>query len=244
MRTLRLLGYAFVATLLSCGCARFPAGGGGEQGKRIIFTITFGADVHVSQDNSYYYLILIDNDKDISGVSGPVPVIQAPWGNGYAAGHYTHMIVVGRLNPGATNQCWLYQMTDPDHDLTKFVPVGLTRVSDVAGKVIHCEISSADIGIDLSTAGAVIPLQINVIATDEIPVNPNEGSHKHWDAFGNGLEAQYTAYINIDIAQNVTHTRDDYGGVTFEPSGDVGGDPGDTKDPALDIVDFKIQVAS
>jgi hypothetical protein len=236
---IRVVALAALAAALSlCQCAKFPSGGGANFGKRLTFSVTFAADMHLSTDNAYYYFILIDADNNAQ--DGPLPVISPPWGNGFAAGHYTHFVSVGRFNAdraaGALTDCVLWSMLDPGHDLTLMKPVRVVSTSTVSGPTITFEIYTSDLGIDLTTAGTYVPVQINFIATDRIPVAPND-LDKHWDSLGDGGLGQYTSYLNLNITENGTH---DNGGL--EPTGDV--EPGPYPEPALDIKDFSITVRS
>jgi hypothetical protein len=236
-----VFAFLYAIFVLSCGCAKFPAGPGNGHAKRLTFTITFEGAIRqeptVDVPRPAYYFILIDNDDDPGGQNGPVPVVAPPWGNGYAAGHYTHMIVLGQFLGAPTWDYFLYEMNDPDGSLNEPVligqPVSYTtpRPGDI---VIRFEIDLLQISPDLHSALDITHLQINFIATDDVPTDPDVPG-KFWDALGAG-EGELNSFINIDVRQDIRYDLEYFTSLT-EPAGDVA-------DSALDIVDFSIEVTS
>ncbi len=234
------------------GCARFPANPGAASGKRLVFTLTFQNDLRLGlgdDQTAYSYLVLIDNDNDPTGATGPIPVIQkspaGSWGNGYAAGHFTHVVALGPFKsfqgPGVIG---LYKLNDPDVDQNQLIPRGQpVSVTDphTGDKVIRFELDTHQLGIDLTQDQNPVFIQVNVVATNVIPDNPAGDYDRFWEAFGNNAEGNLNKYINIDVRQDGVYDLQKYG-ADFEPVGDVRN--GDRTEPSLDLIDFQIEVRS
>ena len=81
------LPWVLVLALLPVGCARTPEGQEGNvQGRQITVSMTVAGRIrqNVGGQVPYHYFVLI-NFTDDPGDAGPVPVVDIPWGNGFAA---------------------------------------------------------------------------------------------------------------------------------------------------------------
>ncbi len=220
------------------GCARFPQGST-VSGKRL--TIQF--DVRGRIRSSYFYLITIRNANDPTGVNGPKPVLNPPWGNGYAAGsfHYVLQYSAAQVFGDAT----LYQITNPDEPLLRR-PVGAPLSVSVSpdGRRLTTTLDFAQIAKAGQQATDIRFLQINIIATDRIPLNPMDGGAKNWDALGDARDPlQINSYLNLRVDTNGVWVGGSAAAVA-EPSDDVFDRDrlASNIDPDLDIVAYRIEV--
>lgn len=235
--------------LLSCGllalvfggCARFPDESDGARAKRLVISITLAGEARLGIGSDvrdpYYYFFLIRNEGDPSGQTGPLPVIQPPWGNGYAAGRYTHMVTLGPFQAQPLGQYLLYRFDDPGTQVQAVLlgtPVAFTAPA-TGDTILRFEIDLAQISATPADAARITHLQVNIIATDYLPSNPDEPSDsKRWDALGSGA-GDINRFLNLAVTQDSTYDNSYFGNI--EPRGDVA-------DPSLDIVDFSIEVRS
>lgn len=240
----RMGWFCLLLLLLLCGCAKFPATGGGPKTKRLTFTLTFADDVRLglpgdSRGPGYYYIVLIDTDSDVT--TGPVPVIGRPWGNGYAAGHYTYFVLIGNQAPflQPLGQFIIFKLLDPDTTQNQPVAVGNPVSStqpQVGDRILRFELDSSQIA-DVKNPNPTF-LNVNILAVNRIPIDPNDdGGGRFWDALGNSqLPGDLNRFVKVDLTQDGVYDNQYYGQV--EPP------PGDVSEPALDIVNFAIQVSS
>ena len=85
--------------LLPAGCAKAPGGSSGAtspvSGPQLFITMTVRGTIN---PNYYYYVLFnINNTPGPGGpggtsVTGPVPVVAPPYGNGFAAGAFTNYV--------------------------------------------------------------------------------------------------------------------------------------------------------
>lgn len=91
---------------------------------------------------------------------------------------------------------------------------------------------------------AIHYIQVNIIATNQVPTNQTTASGKQVDSMGNSLSAaDLSSFITIDLTQNKTYTdAGPYQTLTFpEPQGDVY-PPGSPSNPSIDLQHWSIQV--
>jgi hypothetical protein len=222
---------ALTAALLAAGCARFPETGQAF-GKRLVVELRVAGQIR----SDYYYFILIDNDSDFLGVTGPVPPVAPPWGgNGFATGSFQYFVEHNRARP--FNGFMLLKVLDPDR-LQVFQPLGppLEATLSADGKSMRVVIDFASIARDGQNPADIRVLQINLIATDRIPKDPTDTSLKMWDALGDSRQfanSYLTLQTDTDRILRNSDTR-------LETSNDVV----NGNDPDLDIVDWQIEVRS
>jgi hypothetical protein len=74
---------------------------------------------------------------------------------------------------------------------------------------------------------------VNLLTMDVAPTDPNYPGPKFWDALGNSREpGSLNDYITLDLTSSRTYRNAE---LQNEPEGDV-------DDPALDIVDWTIEI--
>lgn len=179
----------------------------------------------------YHYFVLFNLSNDPTGQFGPVPVVAPPWGNGFAAGVFTHFMRFDNLQPAGGYALYRVQ---PGTNLSVFQYLGTPRVSEP----VNANSNRLRFEIDLTQfipnpvdAAQMQFVQLNLIATDRIPIDPNDFSPKVVDALGDP-NLGVGQYLNIRIDQNRIVRNAD---TNLEPRGDV-------RDPDLDIVDWRVEV--
>lgn len=225
VRGLALLGLG-AALLVGSGCARFPDGGGGAAGKRLIFTFTLAAEVNPN----YVYIVAFNPSTETNPtVQGPIPVIAPPWGNGFVAGTATHFMRWDSFQ-SPRFQIYAFQNANLLEFVPTSVPVNFVEIGPTT-RQFRFEIELGQI------AGANPPenlrsLQVNILTMNVVPQGTT-GS-KVWDALGDGRTPQgINEFIRIPLTNPGVYTNTTF--LNLEPNGDV-------VDPALDIVDWSIEV--
>ena len=219
---------SLAALTLIAGCARSPEGGGGVFTKRIRVVIRLAAPV----DPDYIYIVAFNDANDPTGVAGPQPVIAPPWGNGFVAGAATHFVRYDGFLPNGGYG--VFKFADPSL-LTYFqtgIPVSFVTPGPNDFR-LEFEIDATQLRPDPSQALQLNYLQVNLLTMDIAPTDPNYSGPKFWDALGNSrLPGSLNEFITIDLATSRIYRNSD---LQIEPEGDV-------DDPALDIVDWTIEV--
>lgn len=221
-----------------CGCARFPQGSD-VSGRRL--TVEF--DVRGRIRSNYFYLVIIRNADDATGVNGPKPVLTTPWGNGYAAGSFHYVLQYSAAQ--AFGDATLYQVTNPDEPLLRR-PVGAPLSTSVSpdGRRLSMTLDFAQIARTGQLPTNIRHLQINIIATDRIPLNPMDGGAKNWDALGDARDPlQINSYLNLRVDTNGVWVGGTAGAVAEPPDDVFDRDRlAVNMDPDLDLVAYRIEV--
>ncbi len=224
-------GVMLALLLASGGCARFPETGL-PTSKRLI--IEFRVAGQIRPD--YYYFILIDNDNDFVGATGPLPPVAPPWGgNGFATGSFQRFVEYNGALP--FNGFVLYKVLDPDR-LQVFQPLGAPLEASISPdrKSMRVVVDFGSIALDGQDPADIRVLQVNIIATDRTPKDPSDTSLKLWDALGDSRQFPNTYLTLMTDADRILRNAD----TNMEPAGDVV----NGNDPDLDIVDWQIEVRS
>ena len=225
--------------LMFVGCAKYPDNAAGN-GRRLIVRFTVAGKVRPD----YCYFVCINNSNDALGSNGPKPVLTAPWGNGYAAGQFTHVV---EYTSGQTyGISTLYKIINPSNPINR-QPIGTPLNTELSsdGSTLQFTIDLNSILNSGQTVDQLQALQINIIATNRVPLNPNDTSSKYWDALGDGRDnTTINAYLHILTAQDGSW-QNQSGALNYEPSGDVmDRDTPASVDPDLDIVDWQVELRS
>jgi hypothetical protein len=224
-----------LSLLLVCtACARFPQTPE-PAGTRLVFTLVTEAPVRTGLDpgdggTPYIYMVALRPSEDPNpAAQGPIPVVAPPWGNGFVAGGCTHFVW---WDPAQASEFTLYQFLNPDLQqwFPLGVPVNFERVRPGAHRITF-ELDLRQLAPSLEDAARLQSLQVNFLTMDRVPV---AGTSKFWDAIGDGrLAAEVNTFLTIPL--NVSATYDNARAGMIEPEGD-------TPDPALDIVDWSVEV--
>jgi hypothetical protein len=185
---------------------------------------------------AFAYFIALRPSNSINPTDqGPIPVVAPPWGNGFVAGNVNYYIRFDLTQP-PQQQCEIFYFVDANLINTRVIAVPINNSVSTDGRTLSCEVDLGQLtppGADpVSTAQAYQSMQINFLTQDVIPVG-NSGS-KTFDSLGDNRSGQeLNTWLTIPL--NTTGTYNNNGGI--EPSGDC-------SDPALDIVNFSIQVSA
>lgn len=211
------------------GCARFP-----EQpqvGGVRRFVVEFRVAGRIKPN--YFYFALFNLSNDPTGQQGPVPVVAPPWGNGFAAGAFTHFM---RYDPSQPQGGYGLYRVVPGTNLTVFEYLGRPLTFEAVreeSQVLRFEFDLTQFEPDVEKARALRFIQVNLLATDRIPLDPNDHSPKFWDAWGDSRNpGEINSYLTFQIDQDRIFRNADR---QLEPEGDV-------RDPDLDLVDWRIEV--
>jgi len=239
-RAAALTGLALL--LLPTGCAKSPAGTNSGTGPQLNISMTVAG--RIRQDYSYF--VLFNNANDTNGTNGPIPVVATPWGNGFAAGRtagggLTHFV---RIDPSQPQGGYGVYAIVPGSDLRTFQYLGAPLQVTTGSNTIQFRIPLSQLGTMTVPAGSVQNLQINFLATNVIPTDPNYGGTKFFDALGDARQpGGVNNYITISTAQSAIYQNSDK---ALEPTSDVteagNGVFRPVNDPDLDITDFRVEV--
>ena len=221
------------------GCAKAPAGSVANVGSMLL--ISFKVAGRVRPD--YFYFVLFNTAPN--SPHGPIPVTSAPWGNGFAAGEFDHFV---RYDQSQPNGGYGIYSVVPGSQLRTFTylgsPTQFTPV-DTNSNTLSFQIPLAELATSGVPAGSINQVQINFIATDRIPVDPNDPNTKLFDALG---DARQPGGVNDPITIPTTQSAvfQNSSSITPEPSGDVtetgNGHFVTVTEPDLDIVDWRVEV--
>ncbi|MCS7253873.1 MAG: hypothetical protein RMK18_07905 [Armatimonadota bacterium] len=209
----------FILTALAMtiyGCARYPELPTKPSG---INRLTVRFEVAEGLKPEAYYFLAFDDDDD--SLDGPLPAVVKPFGNGWGTGSFTRFIEIhlGRAT--------LYEVNPND----PYQPV-------LIGYPIEFELSAntASITIDMDTfftKGIPNTVDFNIIAVDEIILNPDYQGIRSYDALG----PRGNDYVTMSLRSTAEY-RNGHGFVIREISGDAV--PVDADH--LDIVDWSMRV--
>jgi hypothetical protein len=233
-----------LACLALTGCAKIPPGGSSVAPKLLRVSFVLRGEVQLVEAGLPYYYFVTINRTDNPAESGPVPVVDRPWGNGFAAANATSaqgfvgFVAFNYRGPGfgvyscETNGV----LNNPVTGI--FTPLGLPyQTTPVArgSKVISFQ-------VDLNTLPnkTLRYVQLNIIATNNVPQGA-EDAPKLWDALGDGTSTgSLNQFITLDTAQNQLRRNSDD---RREPTqNDVRDHVAAAVDePNLDIVDWEAE---
>lgn len=203
------------------GCAQVPPEAHALAIQRQLI-VTF--DMAGSVNPEYYYFIAIDTNGDPA--SGPVPVVSAPWGNGWVTGSVTHFVEYHQ----GVYQVYKFR---PGTNLLQFDPLGTPfQYNRPEGT------SRIQVVLDMDTLGTNLNrINLNLITTDRINIEPNFLGTKLYD----GLGLSGNSYINIPVTVNQTFSNAQ--SLDPEHAGDVPPQPAGGVDVSqIDIVNWSVEV--
>jgi hypothetical protein len=216
-RSVLLRVLALWAPLLASGCAKYPPGEGAASQRRMQVEILFAEAINPS----YYYFLAIDTDGDPT--TGPVAVREKPWGgNGWVLAPLSFFVEYNFAIPGGYG---VYQV-DPNNILQQtYLGAPLLADRDEAFRLRFT------LDLEVIDPGATIEqIQINIIATDELPIDPNQDITRETD----GLGIIGNDYVNISLREDRLYRNSEM--ADPERAGDV-------QNGSLDIVDWQIEIS-
>ncbi len=228
--------------LLPTGCAKSPGGQTSATGAQLIISMTVAGRIR----SDYSYFVLFNNANDASGANGPIPVVTTPWGNGFATGRtadggLTHFV---RFDPSQPQGGYGVYAIVPGSSLRTFQYLGAPLQVTTGSNTLSFRIPLSQLATLAAPAGGAQNLQINFLATNTVPQDPNYGGTKFFDALGDARQpGGVNNYITISTAQSAIYQNSDK---ALEPTGDVteagNGVFRPVNEPDLDITDFRVEV--
>lgn len=234
----------WVFSLVSLSCARVPPSGPFEPPKLLRVTFTVRGQIQTADAGlPYYYFVTINRTADPADF-GPVPVVERPWGNGFAAANSaTAQGFVGFVAFNYRTSGYQVYSCESGGTLNNpvngiFTPLGVPYQSTpvvAGGQTISFQ-------VDLNTLPnkTLRYVQLNIIATNNVPQGA-EDAPKLWDALGDGTSTgSLNQFLTFDTAQNQLRRNSDD---RREPT------QSDVRDhmlslvnePNLDIVDWEVE---
>lgn len=196
------------------GCARYP-----EMAKPAgINRLTVKFEVAGEIKAEVYYFIAFDDDED--PLDGPLPAVVRPFGNGWGTGSFTRFIEIhlGRAT--------LYEVNPND----PYQPVFIGYPIEFEQRA-----NSASVTVDMDTFfrnGIPNAIDLNIIAVDEIILNPNYEGIRSYDAFG----PRGNDYVTISLRATADY-RNGQGFIR-----EIAGDAVPAGADHLDITDWSVSV--
>jgi hypothetical protein len=219
---------AAVPLLTVLGCARTPEGARRQPSRQLVLELTVAGRIQPS----FQYYLALDLDQDTN--TGPLPVLGPPWGNGWGTGSITHFVVV------RGGQAQVFRVV-PNSNLLQFESLGRpfdfrAPTAAAPGRVV--------VTLDLDTlvppSVEIATAELNIIATDFTPLDPQFPGPKLVDAFGQ----TGNRFVTIPLTQNRVFANTDLD-PPVERQGDVVRAPDLTPAPAasdLDIGDWRVEI--
>ena len=229
------------ALLVPTGCAKFPSTLNAGTGAQLVVTMTVAGQINPS----FYYFVAFNTSNDATGATGPVPVVAAPWGNGFIAGSATHFVEYHSTLPADGYAVYSFVSGSSLQQYTAIgVPTQDTPIT-TGSNAIQFRIPLSQLIVGAMTAADIHNLQVNFLTMDSIPVDPNNTSfHKIFDGLGDPSAGGLNNYITISTDQATTYSNSIR---NIEHSGDVQQTTGSglynaVSEPDLDITDWSVQI--
>ncbi len=201
-KRLSLFGILSGLLLLPAGCAKAPGGSNGAispvSGPQLFVTMTVRGKLN---PNYYYYVLFnINNTPGPGGtsVTGPVPVVAPPYGNGFAAGAFTNYVQYHATNGGTG---FSYYAISPDLLTPSYLgSTGVLVQSAASDTTLSFQIPLAQLvptGSSL-TVNDINQLEINFVATNTLNViGDSLANPKYFDSLG--TPESTGTYVNINV---------------------------------------------
>lgn len=196
------------------GCAKSPRGGAAIVANRLIVQFTVDGAIN---DLFYYYVAF---DDDGNSADGPLPVISSPYGNGWGTGSFTRFV---EYHQGQFRVFTHAEAADGTID-EEFVDRPFEFDFPQGGKELRFVLD-----YDKNFPADPNTLDINIITTDEILLDPNLQIDKTYD----GLGRLGNDYISIQTQTN---------GVFANSSAAIREPEADVAFPDLDLTDWRIEI--
>lgn len=220
MRLFRWIIFGF-STVILAGCAKFPEWYVEPvQGDRLTITLTYAAAI----EPDFRYFIAIDDDGD--PLTGPLPAITPPWGNGWGVPQ-SPFSSINQFVEIFNRQASIFAIINP-------LPPFQTSFLGMPLEFIFFQPNRVRVTLDLRQLFHQFPdqpqrIELNFISVDEIILDPTYTGRRNYDAVGP------TGNDPISIPLSATQTFRNGEGFIYETSGD-------TTIDALDLTDWEVQV--
>ncbi|MFA4016561.1 MAG: hypothetical protein RUDDFDWM_001671 [Candidatus Fervidibacterota bacterium] len=201
--------------MLFAGCARYPKiEMPGVSKNRITITFEVSGEINPS---SYYFLAFDDDDDPLDG---PLPAVVKPFGNGWGTGSFTRFVEIhlGRATLFEVNP------DDPLQPILIGYPIEFEQRQNSISVTVDME--------SFFRAGIPERIDFNIIAVDELIVDPNYEGIRSYDALG----PRGNDYVTIPMRATAEY-RNGFGFIK-----EVSGDTFPAGLDHLDIVDWVVKV--
>ncbi len=180
--------------LLPSGCAKAPSGGitSPASGPQLFVTLTVAGRINPS----YYYFVLFNLNNapgpGNTGVTGPVPVVAVPYGNGFAAGAFLRYVEVNG------NQ---FNYNGISADLLTPQPLGAANLvqASASGSTLSFQLPISALATPAIAVSQIQTIQVNFVTTNVTPppgdTLPNPP--KVFDALQISGQSSANSYLNI-----------------------------------------------
>lgn len=252
-RLLCLLPLLTGLLLLPTGCAKSPPGttSNSSSGPQVFVTMTVAGNLNPN----YYYFVLFNVNESKgpgTGITGPVPVVAVPYGNGFAAGAFSNYVEFHNGQPGGTN----FGFWTISADLLTPSYLGSSSPylvqSQAGSNTFTVQIPLAALATASTPLAAIQNIEVNFIATNIVPPPGDTLTPKYVDSLYPTNDAtSLNRFIIVPTTQSGIYQNSDQ---NLEPTGDVSqyinGIP-TTVTPArlsdvssLDISDWSVRISS
>lgn len=254
---MRRAGFLFAASVASgflcAGCARFPEAREIVPVTQLLVTLRVRGQIQSSDAQTPYYYFVLINRTDTQSDAGPVPVVERPWGNGFAAPAqagaqgFVGFVRYDRFQGQGGYGVYRVEDRPTGNDYTPLVfsfqgPPDQARTPQTGEKELSFRLDLARLKRNPSDPEPRF-VQINLLATNNLPQGA-EDVRKYWDALGNGaLQGTINTWITLPTDRNIVRTNDDVSPDAREPAADVRENLDRVvEEPNLDIVDWRFEI--
>lgn len=254
-------------SLLGLSCARTPTVTNATNKTFLIVNMTVRGRIQPSDATIPYYYFCLINLTDNQNDAGPVPILNPPWGNGFAADKqppggqgFVGFVRYDRFQgqggyglyavPKDENGAFIRAATVPQ---SGFIPLGQPdsyRTPQLGESLLTFQVDLNRLKRDPLNADEPLPqyVQINLINTDKLPQGV-DNVPKSTDAFGDSTTGTLSTYVTLQTNISRILRNSD-----LQPDGDLSpAEPTqiDVRDrqtgaivnePNLDIVDWTIEI--
>ncbi len=239
-------------------CAQLPPSKSSLSGKRLLVTLRFRSPINPN----YHYFFLINNAGD-QNAPGPVPVLTAPYGNGFATGSggaqpgFTDFVRFDNLQP--QGYALYHVVGDPNRSNFVFEGQPVTSIAPDSSdprtaNQLQFEVDLSQITVDSNgqpllnsqqtnqLATSIRFLQVNIMATDIIPRDVTTTVNKQLDSLGDSRSLLgATSFLILDATQiGRVYNNAAFTGQSISEPDTL--DVYNGNDPTLDLIDWSIEV--
>jgi hypothetical protein len=266
-RIFTTLSLLLLSGLLAGSCARTPAVTAAGNKTFLIVNMTVRGQIQPSDATVPYYYFCLINLTDNQNDAGPVPILNPPWGNGFAADKqppggqgFVGFVRYDRFQgqggyglygvPKDATGTFIRAATVPQ---AGFVPLGQPdsyRTPQQGESLLTFQVDLNRLKKNPLDATEALPqyVQINLLTTDKLPQGADDVP-KAWDAFGNSRTGTLSTYVTLQTTVNRILRNSD-----LQPDDPLSpGEPTDIdvkdrqfgqiiNEPNLDIVDWSIEI--
>ena len=265
--------FPILILLWASGCAQLPPNQNGLSGVRLRVTMTFRGDINPN----YAYFFLINNTSTATKLEGdpnapgPVAIFLPPYGNGFARSSNNDASSIGFTDYIRFDQTGyrLWYVSGNAQSGFSYLPANQSPISSVlpgqngelTNKQLQFEIDLSQLlrqanGAPLTDqtqaitiARAIRYLQVNIVATSNVPTDLTTLREKQVESLGDTRDStSRSSFLLLDVSGSnpLVSNNNVLNSLIKEPAENDVVDLGSNRigggDPSLDIVDWSIEV--